>query len=192
MIRPLLLLFVAAATLPNARTQTLNTQSPFMSGGAAGGVDASASSNYELVGIIAGSKQTMVGITDKNSKRSFWIPVGKTSDGVEVVSCDPQKDRAVIRVGGQTQSLAMHAASVTGPAVSNSPVSAAPGGAAARPTTAQAQAQAEQEREARMLVSDLLEISIQQRKAYEESQKKGAASPGVAATQQASPAAPRR
>jgi len=162
-----------------------------MSSGAAGGLDAPASSTYELVGIIAGSKQTMVGITDKNSKRSFWIPVGKTSDGVEVVSCDPQKDRAVIRVGGQTQSLAMHAASATGPVVSNSPVSAAPGTAAARPTTAQAQAQAEQEREARMLVSDLLEISIQQRKAYEESQKKSAAAQAAAAPP-ANSAAPRR
>ncbi|PTY05623.1 hypothetical protein DB347_14735 [Opitutaceae bacterium EW11] len=123
---------------------------------------------HELVGIIATSSQTLVGITQTATKRSIWIPVGKTVEGIEVVSCDPKQDRAVIRVGGETKTLALRAATVT-----SAPASG-PAAVATLPALAKPGTQAEQEREARMLVSDLMEIGMQQRKAYEEAQRKAA------------------
>lgn len=69
----------------------------------------------------------------------------------------------------------------------DAPVAAAPAPVAAKPEApAKPTTVARQEEEARMLVSDLLEIGMAQRKAYEEAQKKAAA----AQTEQASQPAP--
>lgn len=69
----------------------------------------------------------------------------------------------------------------------DAPVAAAPAPVSARPEApAKPTTVARQEEEARMLVSDLLEIGMAQRKAYEEAQKKAAA----AQTEQASQPAP--
>lgn len=157
-----------AASAGGALAQGLSTDSPFMPAGGAAAALPGAQGAHELVGIIATSSQTLVGITQTATKKSVWIPVGKVVDGIEVVSCDPKQDRAVIRVNGETKTLALRAANVS---------PAAPGGPATvstLPALAKPGSQAEQEREARMLVSDLMEIGMQQRKAYEEAQRKAA------------------
>lgn len=181
-----LALLVPAAVL--AAADGVSSQSPFLPSGDAAAANAPVSTDYELVGIIASSRQTKVGITNRNTRRSFWVPVGGTVDGVQVVSCEPKQDRAVIKVGGVTQTLSMHASlpanptsGTAGTATANAP---APANA---PTSVQAQKQAEQEKEARLLVSDLLEISIQQRKAYEESQRRAAAEKSGAGDTSSSP-----
>lgn len=121
--------------------------------------------SHELVGIIATTRQTLVGITEKATHKSFWIALGKSVEGIEVVSCEPSEDRAVVRINGDLMTLSMRSGS-------NS-ASAVPGAAIMGPSTPVSRAvQAEQEKEARMLVSDLLEIGIQQRKIYEEAQRK--------------------
>ncbi len=164
----LALIAVAAVFLAPAlsRAQTkIAASSPFIP--AEGGAVFAApenSSTHELVGIFGSSKQTLVGITDKATRKSIWVPVGKSADGVEVISCDAKHDRAVVKIGGVVQTLNMRSSSPSGSGMSI-PVVANTSG------TVQSGMQAEQEREARMLVSDLLEIGIQQRKAYEQATK---------------------
>ncbi len=172
-----LLIAVQAGQNAFAQTQDLSASSPFLAAGADAAPVANSEGRYELVGMIATSKQTLVGLTDKTAHRSFWVPAGKTAEGVEVVSCDPKQDRAVIKVDGVVQALAMHASSPNG--VASLP-HAAP--LAVPPPPASTGVQAQQEQEARMLVSDLLEISQQQRKAYEQSKKNGPASPSPSPT----------
>jgi hypothetical protein len=141
-------------------------------------------STHELVGIIATTKQTLVGITEKSTHKSYWIALGKSVEGIEVVSCDPAEDRAVVRIGSDLMTLSMRSGS-------NS-ASAVPGAAIMGPSTPVSRAvQAEQEKEARMLVSDLLEIGIQQRKAYEEAQRRAAENAGRAHSPMILPPKPR-
>lgn len=169
--RSTLVLFFALLLggMGSARAQEPTKDSPFMPAGTPT-VDQAPPAQpgtHELVGIIATTKQTLVGITEKSTHKSFWIALGKSVEGIEVVSCDPAEDRAVVRINGELLTLSMRSGS-------NS-ASAVPGVAIMGPSTPVSRAvQAEQEKEARMLVSDLLEIGIQQRKVYEEAQRKAA------------------
>jgi hypothetical protein len=145
------------------------SQSPFLPSGAADTPQAAQDSGAELVGVISTNKQTLVGINEKITHHSLWVPVGQTKDGIEVVSCDAAQNRAVVRIGGQTRTLVMH----------ESPTSTTPAsqvkfinGTPALPPQPVAMTENEQkENDARMLVSDLMEIGMQQRKAYEEAQR---------------------
>lgn len=165
-----LCLVLLACRVATVLAQSNSKDSPFLAANT--GVTAPASNErgtHELVGMIASSKQTVVGLTNKATRKSIWIPVGSAADGVEVVSCDPKTDTALVRIQGELQTLSMRSStpvSIAPVAASTTPVVPSPS-AAPRPA-----AQLEQEREARMLVSDLLEIGMQQRKAYEDAQKK--------------------
>ncbi|MSU69194.1 MAG: hypothetical protein EXS39_00140 [Opitutaceae bacterium] len=163
--------------------QTALQDSPFLP--AAGSVLAAGAASFEtlqLSGISVVGKKTFVSIFDTEKKHSNWIAVGKAVGGVEIISCDVIGDRAVVRVAGQVKMLLLRRSGAGGAAA---PVAAFPGTGSVPPvvlptmpvaaptTNAPLNEQAIQEREARMLVSDLLEIGQQQRKAYEE--KKAAA-----------------
>ena len=153
--------------------------SPFLppAGAAASGAQSS-SGAYELTGTNTTSRGTQVCIFDAQAKRSHWIPVGGATGDIRVVSYDPAGDLAVISVHGSVLSLGMRRAFVARPAgLATAPaiVPIAPPSVPRNtgpPVQPQAPEIAKQEREARMLVSDLLEIGMQQRKAYEEAQKK--------------------
>ena len=131
--------------------------------------DQPASDTFELKGFSSTGKKILVCVYDSQAKRSHWIAVDATA-----------KEEATITVGGQKKTLRMRKPSVA--AGTNTAGTAAAGFAS--PVTAPMITQgipqpppapgsiAQQEVEARMLVSDLLEIGIQQRKAYEEAQKK--------------------
>lgn len=167
--------------------------SPFVQagGGSAAGAKAGAPEAFELAGVSVSSAATQVCIFDAQAKRSRWIAVGATADRIQVVSYDAKSERAVIRVDGVQRELGLRRATVaslnppptwtnnrTAPAAVIMPSPAAPGPPAPTPPTPAKLAQIQkEEREARMLVSDLLDISIQQRKAYEEAQKKAAQTP---------------
>ncbi len=149
--------------------------SPFLPAGAADTPQAAQDSGAELVGVISTSKQTMVGISEKATHRSLWVPVGQTIDGIEVITCDPSLNRAVVKIGGQVRTLVMHETpTTTTPAsqVKYTPIST--NGVPAVSAQPVAPTENEQkETEARMLVSDLMEIGMQQRKAYEDAQRNG-------------------
>ena len=171
----------------------LASESPFLPHADANSATATADSAYEFVGMTTMGDETLISVTRMKDKVSVWIPVGKTVSEITAVSYDPKADRAVIRAGGQTLTLTMRKASVVVgplatplvPAAHTLPAPAGPmsdaaivAGLPSKPISAQEQ----KEFEARMMVSDLLEIGQQQRRAYEEAQRKAAAAAKARAT----------
>lgn len=151
-----------------------------------GGVDA-----FEFSGVSTVGKRTMINLFDKQQKKSFWVEAGTTSNGVTVVSYDNAKDQVTIRSNGAEKLLPLRPPSAvvngTTPTVvatiTPTPVPVTPAPAATPPPPATAPTtQARQEEEARMLVSDLLEIGMAQRRAYEEAQRKAAGGQNTQAT----------
>jgi hypothetical protein len=167
----------------------LIANSPFAPVGAAAGPAGKAPAEaFELAGATAQGSQVTVCILERKRKHSEWIPVGGESNGIHVISYDAAHDTAVVTIGGERKQLVMQKAVVvsTNPTVggrapapvpaTSAPVvaasSAAPDAPAgpSNPATA-----ARDQREARMLVSDLLEIGVQQRKAYQDARQRPAA-----------------
>ncbi len=166
-----------------ALAQPLPKDSPFLPPAAAAQSGHGGPTAYELVGVTTLGPTTLVGISRQKDKRSFWIPVGKTDGEITVVSYNPKNDETVIKAEGQTLTLGLRKASVS-PGVAAAfaaavPASSAPGGSptdvAVSVPTRPLNAQEEKEMEARMLVTDLLEIGQQQRQAYAEAQRQAAA-----------------
>jgi hypothetical protein len=185
--------------------------SPFNQAG--GGKVATKDESLEFAGVSTVGGKTMINLYDREAKHGFWVQEGTTSDGVTVVKYDSSHDQVTIRRNGAEKLLPLRAASavVSGPVVAPTipamqPISPPPAiagstpatapitpatdpAAPAAPTTPAAQARARQEEEARMLVSDLLEIGIAQRKAYEDAQRKaGGQSPSQPGAVGAQPA----
>lgn len=166
-----------AIVAPVFAQTALPKDSPFLPAPGTAPAVAAAGDIHELAGVSSTGKSTLVCIYDNQAKRSRWIAVSATVDGIKVLSFDAAKDEATIKVGEQQKTLRMRKAAVAGSvnAGANAAAFATPA-----PTVTQGTPQpppapgsvAQQETEARMLVSDLLEIGIQQRKAYEEAQKK--------------------
>jgi hypothetical protein len=155
--------------------------SPFAPSGSAAASGKAADQDYELAGSSSEGSNVTVCIFARQSKHSEWIPVGETSNGIHVVSFDSSRDRAVVIVSGQRKEISMRTEKVaslappgppridlSNPSSPLVPVVNNPQAAAATGTPEQ------QQREARMLVSDLLEIGVQQRKAYQDAKTKAA------------------
>lgn len=175
--------------------------SPFLPPASAAKPATAAPTDLEFTGVLLAGPQTQVCITRKQVRRSSWIRVGDSSDGIEVVSHDAPKESVVVRVGGVTHELKLKTAApmtAAAPAATLRPV-VAPVALPSAAGTLQAPlidppppvTIAEKEREARMLVSDLLEIGMQQRKAYAEAQRKAALEAAQKASATKSPTAPR-
>ena len=191
-VRPAPSAFLAAAlaafpVAPAAlRAQSLPGESPFAVRSPAPAESQPAGAGYELLGMSVVGKTTILGLSRASDHHSFWIPLGGTAADITAVSYDPRSDQAVIRVSGKTLTLSLRRASVAPAAPSTSPPSGSPSTAAppvsavTGPATAPIPSlppmtkQQEKEMEARMLVTDLLEIGQQQRKAYAEAQKAAA------------------
>jgi|SRR5208283_1939889 len=161
----------------------LVANSPFMPSGGATAAGAGAAEAYELAGSSVQGSDVAVCIYERQAKHSQWIPVGAIVDGIHVISFDALNDRALVTIGGSFKELAMRRATVA----SLSPSSAARGAPSAAEMAAPAPiasappappaspaAALHDQQEARMLVSDLLEIGVQQRKAYQEAKQKAA------------------
>lgn len=194
-LRPILLLCgIAAGGAYAPGQQPLLKQSPFLPPPSAAEPAATKQSDLEFTGALLAGAQTQVCITRRQARRSVWIRVGESAAGIEVVSHDPGEETVIIRAEGVTHHLKLKSAS---------PLTAAAPATALRPVTAPVAPVAplsaplldppppvtiaEKEREARMLVSDLLEIGMQQRKAYEEARRKAAAEVKKAAAAPESP-----
>lgn len=197
---------VSSAWAVDAETAAkINPFKPANTGGAAA---PAANESVEFAGVSQVGKVTQLIIHDKTAKKSRWISVGETVEGISVLKYDPRLEQVVVKVNGAEKTLPLRKGS--GPVNTPAPVASLPpaagfavptpppvGAAAAQPPQAmplpaaapadpstQAAAkpagpatpetQAKQETEARMLVSDLLEIGMAQRKAYEEAQRRAA------------------
>lgn len=166
---------LAAALLSSAcyahADEPRRKQSPFLPPETPAAAPAAAQSTHEFTGVIVAGNSVLVNIADVQAKRSFWITVGQSADGIDALSYDTKNENVVVRIANQTKTLTLKkpvVAAHSGPVLAT--VAVAPTVPLAPPATP-----AEAEREARMLVSDLLEIGIAHRKAYEEAQRKAAA-----------------
>lgn len=149
--------------------------SPFMRNAATPAASASATaeeSGFQFSGVVAMGKDTLVCITEESTKRSHWIKVGRTVEGIHVAGYDAASQQVVIRRAGRESALQLKA-----PVVDPSQLVSfqSTGNAGPVPVAEMnipvAVTKEEKETEARMLVSDLLEIGMIQRKAYEEARK---------------------
>jgi hypothetical protein len=177
MTRPIRLVILSAFLLTTAaRAESQTKDSPFLPAAGIATPTKAGPSEYELGGMSVVGKETLLSITRQSDKRSSWIQVGKTVGEITAVSYDPKKDEAVIRVDGCPMTLTMRRSAVVSGAPARLPTPAQP--ATVQPAAAAPVAPAppmtaveQKETEARMLVTDLLEIGQQQRKAYEEAQR---------------------
>jgi hypothetical protein len=183
------------AGIDAARAQVrLSANSPFLPGPSLANDAGGPPDEYQLAGATMSEKSAAVCIYDTVSRHSRWITVGTTEGGIQVLSYDSANDLATVKVNGTQKVLAQRKATVVARAVpfapAPAPVVAAVmdpasqnnGAANQAPIVNPAEAGkspevVKQEKEARMLVSDLLEIGLQQRKAYEEAQKKAGNGP---------------
>ncbi|HWA10195.1 MAG TPA: hypothetical protein VG838_12150 [Opitutaceae bacterium] len=177
-----LLALFAVASAVSGRAQDVPADSPFLPAKAPADAHPAPAEPYQLsaIGVVEG--KTFVSLYEAADKRSHWVAVGASLGEVKVVSCDVEAETAVIRVAGELKTLTLPKSTVTtAVSVALPSPSAVPGATGATPDQPAAPAAAgsdeDQAREARMLVSDLLEIGMQQRKAYEEAQKKKAEEP---------------
>lgn len=152
----------------------------------------------EFSGVAAILDQRSFNFTDTRTRKNFWVPLNGTENGFTVESYDEQNEQVVVRRGSRTRPISMrktqlvalpaaggnqpprmnHPPPIT-TAAANTPRPAGAGVDEIRnPKTPQEIKQAEFE--ARMLVSDLLDISMQERarqKALREAQARGQAAP---------------
>jgi hypothetical protein len=155
--------------------------SPFGQAGTTPPPPVAALDAIDFAGVSTVGNRTMINLYDKQQKRSFWVEAGKPTGDLTVTNYDSAHDQITLktRSGEKVLPLRPPSAVVNGTAPTAAPVATpalsapAPTGGAATPT--QSLSQARQEEEARMLVSDLLEIGMAQRKAYEEAQRRTAA-----------------
>jgi hypothetical protein len=167
---------------------TLVADSPFAPAGAVATAANTPGEAYELAGSTVQGTDVSVCIFERQKKHSRWIPVGGDVDGIHVVSYDEAHDTVVVTISGSRKELSMRKAVVASTnatpgnrlpqVVSPPPVLVTP---IASPTQepAAATTAAQDQKEARMLVSDLLEIGVQQRKAYQDAKLKAAQGAGA-------------
>lgn len=173
MRRPLAIALMIS--LPALTGTVVAQSSPFMRNAGAPSPNATAGaeeSGFQFSGVVSMGSHTLVCITEEATKRSHWIKVGQSADGIHVLSHDANSQQVTIRQGGRQSSLQLKAPTVDPsklvafqPNASSGPVAMAEVNVPV-PVTKE-----EKETEARMLVSDLLEIGMIQRKAYEEAKK---------------------
>lgn len=176
---------LASAALMSA--QPAQNASPFMPpAGTATIAGNDEAKSYELVGVTAAGDHTFLSILRQSDQRSTWIPVGKTVAGITVVRYDPAKDEAVIHADDKDFTLTLRKAQIVPAKLSAesaaaspllSPASLASATIPGDPAVVKMppmSAQEEKEMEARMLVSDLLEIGLRQRAAYQEVRRQSA------------------
>lgn len=185
---------IAFLALEATAQNSLPKDSPFLPPNSPAAAAASGET-LEFAGVSTIGKKIDLIIYDKTAKKSRWIPLGDTVAGITALKYDPKAEVAVVRTNGVEKNLALRKGTgpvnapvpvnvpppvaMTAPAPTGGQAVVLPGTPAAStppsPTTpATPEAIAKQEVEARMLVSDLLEIGMAQRKAYEEAHRKAA------------------
>lgn len=179
--------------------------SPFMPPAAAAQAAGASDSGetLEFAGISSVGNRTDFIIHDRSTKKSLWIGMGESKNGISLVSHDPKRDVLTLTSNGTQKQLPLRkGVAGTGrasaaPAVAIQTANQSPSETSIQqpppppalpsptpepvpalvenkpaPTTPAQEAIIKQETEARNLVSDLLEIGMAQRRAYEEAQRR--------------------
>ncbi|WP_221032957.1 hypothetical protein [Actomonas aquatica] len=161
-----------------ALAQNPPKQSPFATrgqpaGGNPAAATAPADAMLEFSGIMKIGQSTMVCITTLQDKRTHWIKVGETNAGIHVPAQEAPTNAVLVRHQGREVTLPFKQPVFDAAAAANYQLSSLPTGPAPQAgiATPVAVTNEEKEAEARMLVSDLLEIGLIQRKAYQDAKK---------------------
>ncbi len=178
--RSTVLLLACTLTVGALCGQTPPKQSPFdaRKGGAASAAATPAppaDAILEYSGKMKLGTTTMVCITTLADKRTRWIKVGESSDGIHVPAGQTPDNSVLVRHAGREVTLPFKQPSFDASAIASTyQVSAYSEGPAPMAGVAPTVALTNEEKatEARMLVSDLLEIGMIQRKAYQEAKAK--------------------
>ena len=138
--------------------QGLVENSPFAPAqqGQAGGSKPEGS--LQLCGVSESGGKVMICLVDSIAKRSRWISVGDTLEGITALSYRADSETALVRVGPVLQSLTLRGSTVQS--------------AMAEKTSSKEAKRLE--REARMFVSDIVDVGVEQRKSKEKSSHKAA------------------
>lgn len=128
-------------------------------------------SKFEFTGVVNLGAESLICITLTDQQRSHWLKLGQSAGGITLVSHDPASKSTIIRHAGRETQLVLKERETSfdpGNLVVYQPSGPLPSAGLAEhvPLTNQ-----EKATEARMLVSDLLEIGMIQRKAYEEAKE---------------------
>jgi len=175
---PRVLCFLGLCMCLSATAAETTKDSPFGQAGTTAVTTASLD-DLDFAGVSTVGNRTMINLYDKQQKRSYWVQVGTKSGDVTIEKYDSAHDQITVRRNGTEKLLPLRppsavvngtGATAVGPVDSPALSAAAP--AASATTGTPSLSQARQEEEARMLVSDLLEIGMAQRRAYEEAQRR--------------------
>jgi hypothetical protein len=167
----------------------LMSDSPFLpaAAGSAEGLAVKESTDcYELAGSLVKPAGALVCLFNKSNGHSLWIPVGGSEEGIEVLAYDSKEDRVTFVADGVKRELTLRKVASKPAGGSGLPPRGFPVASSSNqgfhppqvarpfptgrpiPVTTRSPEVVHQETEARMLVSDLMEIGAQQRKAFEE------------------------
>jgi hypothetical protein len=145
----------------------------------------------EFSGVAAIVDQRSFNFTDTRTRKNFWVPLNGTENGFTVESYDERAEQVVVRRGTHTRPITLRKTQLvalpvpanhqpyTPPPITTAAATAprAPGPGVDELKNPKTPAEIKQaEYEARMLVSDLLDISMQERarqKALREAQARG-------------------
>ena len=198
-------LLIAAVAFGAESGTALSKQTPFGASRGMGGPNEAAGEIIEFAAVSTIGKKTELVFFDKTTKKNHWIMKGETAGGISLLNYDSVREQAVVKINGVEKTLTLRkshgvagpgrsvAAVPTGFNVPSPAITSAPAGMTAGvlplppipvpagPATPETQAR--QETEARMLVSDLLEIGMAQRAAYEAKQKQAGSGGNDAAAQ---------
>jgi hypothetical protein len=189
---------LTAASVAMAGVESLRERSPFVPPAAPQQADANANalSTFELTGILSVGGKPQFSVRDTATGRSFWLGLGETQEGLTARSYDADTSSVVLEGRGARRNIVIREARVTTavpppPALAavasqarqppNPQIATGATQPAAQPVTPAAKKQAvdakgrtneEAERDARLLVSDLMELSVQERRRYEENQRR--------------------
>ncbi len=125
------------------------------------GADAVATSlDYlQISGVTTLGKNVLISIHDSKSKKSHWIPVGGTKAGISILNYNAKTNSVVVKCGKKSALLTLRIAANQGKSsITQKNKVTTLDEEYGRPLTVK-----EQETEARMLVSDLLEIGMEER-----------------------------
>lgn len=153
----------------------------------------------QFSGLVSIVDQRSFNFTDTRTRKNFWVPMNGTENGFTVVSYDANAEQVVVRRGTRTRPIALRKtvlvalpagagarpAGPTGPVpVTTAAAPRPPGSGVDEIKNPKTPAEIKQaEFEARMLVSDLLDISMQERarqKALRDAQARGQTGPSPA------------
>ena len=113
--------------------------------------------NLQLASVLSFGREVLVSVYDIQTNTGVWIPVGGEAEGIRVITYNPDTEEVTVLSGGVKARLRLREAKLLGR-----------GMIASIPTLEQEYGRPlsvkEQEFEARMLVSDLLEIGMEERK----------------------------